>query len=86
MASVTFEENQTFASKRSASNLFVCSNFSSTWWRCFSWRWTRSVFGFLLEGADLLVELCDPDGVEGGHCHGCDRDADGDESFGSAWH
>jgi len=40
----------------------------------------------LLEGADLLVELCDPDGVEGGHRHGCDRDAEGNESFGSAWH
>ncbi len=41
---------------------------------------------FLLEGADLLVELCDPDGVEGGHRHGCDRGAEGNELFGSAWH
>ncbi len=40
----------------------------------------------LLEGADLLIELYDPNGVESGHLHGCDRDAEGDESFGSAWH
>ncbi len=25
----------------------------------------------LLEGTDLLVELCDPHRVEGGHGHGC---------------
>ncbi len=42
MASVTLEENQTFASRRSAKSLFVCYSFSSTWWRCFSWRWTMS--------------------------------------------
>ncbi len=38
MVAVTFEENQMLDSSRSASKVFVCSNFSSRWWRCFSWR------------------------------------------------
>ncbi len=42
--------------------------------------------GFLLEGADLLVKLGDPDSVESRHRHGRNRDAEGDESFGPAWH
>ncbi len=40
---------------------------------------------FPLEGADLLIELGDPDGVESRHRHRRNRDAEGDESFGSAW-
>ncbi len=46
----------------------------------------QDVFGFLFEGADFLVQLGDPDSIERGHGHGCNRYADCDESFWPAWH
>ncbi len=39
----------------------------------------------LFEGADLLIQLCDSDGIEGGHGHGRDGDSDGDKTFWSSW-
>jgi len=41
---------------------------------------------FLFGGADFLVQLGDPDSIESGHGHGCDRYANCDESFWPAWH
>jgi hypothetical protein len=41
---------------------------------------------FLLKGVDLLDEVGDSDGVEGGHGHGCNGHSYGDEAFWSAWH
>ena len=32
------------------------------------------------EGADLLIQLCDSDGIKGGHGHGRDGDPDGDKN------
>ncbi len=40
---------------------------------------------FFFENADLFVQLCDPDGIEGGHRYGRDGDPDGDETFWSSW-
>ncbi len=42
--------------------------------------------GFLLESADFLIQLGDPDRVEGRHSHGRDGDADSNKSFWATWH